>query len=265
MSHILHERLLVLLLAKIKRLLDFLYHADLAASSHVGQSEVALVQTLLDSALDLPGEDFCAETRFLADGAGETDAVDCIEGIDHCADGFESAGDVGFGLAESGDDCFGEVEEEGFALLCAVFLMGERKFLVCSAAQLYEIKAVFFEAGAKLIGFFGFETTLLELDAVDLDADNGVFGDASADALGDFHDEAGAVGKGTTVLVGAFVGASGEELGEEVAVGAVEFDTVVAGYMEVFCCVGEAFDHALGFFGGCGLGHLEGHAHKVAF
>ena len=124
---------------------------------------------------------------------------------------------------------------------------------------------VSFKAGAELFGFFGVETTFLEFDTVDLDADDERFGEARVDAFGDFHDDAGAVGEGAAVFVSAFVGGLGEELGEEVAVGAVKFNAVVAGCVEIFCCVGKSFDDVLYVLGRCSAGLLEGHAHDVAF
>ena len=201
----------------------------------------------------------------MADGAGETDAVDGLESVDHCADGFEAAGDVGFGFLEIGNDGLGELEEECFAGFGAVALVCEGEFFVGSAAKLDEIEVVGFEAGTELFGFFGVEPALLELDTIDFDADDEGFRDAGVDAFGNFHDNAGAVGERAAVFVGTFIGGFGEELGEEVAVGAVEFDAVVAGCMEIFCCVGESFDDVLDVLGRCSTRFLEGHAHNIAF
>ena len=47
--------------------------------------------------------------------------------------------------------------------------------------------------------------------------------------------------------------------------GAVEFDTVIAGRVKVFCCVSKSFDDVLDVLGRCRAGLLEGHAHNVAF
>lgn len=84
-----------------------------------------VIETLLDGAFDLAGDDVVGKTGFFADGAADADAVDRVEGFDHSADGFEAAGDVGFGFVEGGDNGFGELEEEGFALLGAVAHVGE--------------------------------------------------------------------------------------------------------------------------------------------
>ena len=142
------------------------------SSSHIGESEIAFVEALLDGAFDSAAEDVGAETRFLADGAGETDAIDSLESVDHCADGFEAAGDIGFCFLEIGHDGLGEFKEECFAGFGAVALVCEGEFFVGSAAKLDEIEVVGFEAGTELFGFFGLEPALLELDTVNFDTDN---------------------------------------------------------------------------------------------
>ena len=122
-----------------------------------------------------------------------------------------------------------------------------------------------FELRAQGSAFFGVEPFVLELDAVDFDAQDEGFRDAPLDLVCDFHDQAGAIFKAPTVLVCALVCGLREELGEEVAVGAVELDAVVAGFVEVFGRVGEAVDYLLDFFGGGGVWFRESHTHNVAF
>ena len=201
----------------------------------------------------------------MADGASETDAVDGLEGANHCADSFEAAGDVGFRFLEIGHDCLSEFEEECFAGFGAVALVGEGEFFVGSAAKFDEVEVVGFEAGAELFGFFGLEAALLELHTVDFDTDDEGSREARVDAFGNFHNDAGAVGERAAVFVGAFIGGFGEELGEEVAMGTVEFDTVIAGCVEIFCCVRESFDDVLDILVRCRTRFLEGHAHNIAF
>lgn len=82
----------------------------------------------------------------------------------------------------------------------------------------------------------------MKFDAVELDADDEVRADAPADLLCDFDEEAGAVFEAAAVLVGATVCCFAEELGEQVAVGGVEFDAVVACLLEVGGGVSEAVD-----------------------
>ena len=110
----------MILPAQINRLLVLANLPDKGACHHHRELEVQIVEALLDGAFDTAGEDIIGEAGFLADGAAETDAVDGFQRFDHCADGLEAAGDVSFGLVEGGNDGFGEVEEEGFALFSAV-------------------------------------------------------------------------------------------------------------------------------------------------
>ena len=237
----------------------------MAPGGDVRQAEVRLVESLLNSARDLPAQDVTAEPRFLANGAGKTNAVDDAERLDHGADGLEAAGDVGLCLRQGGGDDFGEVEEEGFPLLGALFFVGKGQFFVGAAAELDEVEAVGFEGGAQGFAFFRVEALALELDAVEVDADHEGGGDALADGLGDFDGEAGAVFEAAAVFVGALVGGGGEELREQVAVGAVELDAVVAGFVQVFGGVGEGFDYAADFFRAGRVRLFERHAHDVAF
>lgn len=169
-SHVLHEGLLVLLFAQINRLLVLADHANLAASSHVGETEVVLVQTLPDGAFDLSAQDVGAQSWLLADGTSQAHAVHSVKSVDHGADRLEAAGDVCFRLGEGWHNGLREVQEKGFSLLRAVPLVHERKLLVSAPAQLYEVEPVGFERGAELFAFFSVEATFLEFDTVDLDA-----------------------------------------------------------------------------------------------
>ena len=246
--HVLVKRLLELLAAHIQRLLVLADHPDQGPGGHVRDAEVAIVEALLDGALDLAAQHVGAEPRLLADGPGEADAVDGPEGVDHGADGLEAAGDVGFGLGKGGHDGLGELEEEGFALLGAVALVGEGEFLVGAAAQLDEVEVVGFEAGAEGFTFFGFKALVLELDAVDFDAEDEGFGDALLDFVGDFHDYAGAILEVAAVFIGTFVCGFRKKLGEEVAVGSVKFYSVVPCLVEELGGVGESIDDVLDVF-----------------
>jgi len=154
----------MILPTQINRLLILPNLPNEASSCDIRYTKVLIIESLLNGAFDFAGKKIVGKTGFFADGAGETDAVDGVEGFDHRADGFEAAGDVGFGLIEGGDDGFGEVEEKGFALLGAVALVGEglldvgrfrrhpddgmtggtHKVFICAAAQLNEVKLVLF-------------------------------------------------------------------------------------------------------------------------
>lgn len=66
--------------------------------------------------------------------------------------------------------------------------------------------------------------------------------------MSDFDDEASTIAEGAAIGVCSFVGRSGEKLGEEVAVRAVQLDTVKTGSLEIFGGVGEALDDVRDLF-----------------
>ncbi len=195
--------------------------------------------------------------ELLAYGTGETDAVDRVDGFDHPGDCAQTTSDVCLCLFEGGGDSVSELEEEGFALLGAFALVGEGQRLVCAAGEFDEIELAFvFERGAEIPALIRREAAILEFNAVEFDAKDEASGggEFGADGLRDFEDDAGAVGEAAAVFVSAFVGGVGEKLGQEVAVGAVEFDAVVAGFVKEFGRVGEASDEIVDFFLGGRVG-----------
>ena len=238
--------------------------AHLSAGSNVGETEVFIVDELLDGAHDLALEDVLAEVRLLGERAGETDTVDDVESLDHCADRLEAAGDVGLCLGKDRGNQLGELEEEALALLGGLALVAEGKLLVGTARQLDKVELVLLKNLADLLGLLGVEALVLELNRVQLDADDEVAGNTLANGVGDLNNDAGAVLDRSAVLVGTLVGGGGKELGDQVAVGSVELDTVVASLLKVFCGVGKALNDIgnVLFSGGAGL--LESHAHDVA-
>lgn len=75
---------------------------------------------------------------------------------------------------------------------------------------------------AQVLAIIGRGALVLKLDAIDLDADDeGGVGDPSVDLVDDLEDDARAISQVAAVLVRAVVGGWGDELREEVAVGAV--------------------------------------------
>ena len=100
-------------------------------------------------------------------------------------------------------------------------------------------------------------------DAVGVAAGGEVHADAAGaqdiDAgIGDFEQKAGAVFDGAAVVVGAVVGGVLQELVEEVAVGAVDFDGVETGLLGVFGAEAEGGDDAWDFREFKGPGRDEG-------
>ena len=89
--------------------------------------------------------------------------------------------------------------------------------------QVDEVYLGFFEGDAEVPTIFGRLAAGLEFDGVDFDADDeGGIVDALFDFFDDFEDYAAAILERSAVFVGAFVGGASEELGEEVAMSAVD-------------------------------------------
>lgn len=85
--------------------------------------------------------------------------------------------------------------------------MHKGQTLVRSARELNKVKAVALETLAEKLTVVGSEAAVLELDAVDFDAQaERRVCDASADGVGDLKDDAGAVFERAAVLVSSFVG-----------------------------------------------------------
>ena len=66
--------------------------------------------------------------------------------------------------------------------------MREGERFVGPAGELHEVEVVGFERRAQGFAFCGVEALVLELDAVDFDAQDEGGGDALSDRLGDFDD-----------------------------------------------------------------------------
>ena len=143
--------------------------------------------------------------------------------------------------------------------------MLESELLVRAAGQLDIVKAVLLEQLAQVPAVLGREAAVLELDAVELDADGKGLGDAFPDGVVDFDNDARAVPQGASVVVRPLVGCRGEELGQEVAVGAVQLNTVKARLVREFRHVGEVVDDPVnvGLFHRPGLAVGEAYRHAL--
>lgn len=216
--HILHKTLQILLLRHINRLQILAHLLNLRTSNNVRQTKVLVIDELLDGALYFAFEDVFAKVRFLSQRPSETDTIDGLEDVDHGADGFETASDVGLGLGHGGGDQLGEFQEEGFAFLGAFALVAEGELLVGPAAELDEVKGVLFQKSAELLGLFRLEALFLEFDRVEFDPDNEIWLRAFADLLGDLEDETSSVLQAAAVLVRPSVRSRGEELCQKIAV-----------------------------------------------
>lgn len=84
--------------------------------------------------------------------------------------------------------------------------MRECQLLVCAAGKLNPVKVVLLKFDTKVFALFGGKATLLELYAVQLDAETeGLVRDASADGIGDLEDESCTVEQRAAVFVGSLV------------------------------------------------------------
>lgn len=139
-----------------------------------------------------------------------------VQRFHHRIDGPQPAHDVRLGLLETGHDFVRKLEEEGLPLLGRLLLVREGELLVRAARQLNVIKTVLLELLAQRSAVLWAEAALLELDAVELDAqaEGGAVFDAWLDGVGDFKDDARAVEEGAAVVVRTLVRGWREKLGE---------------------------------------------------
>jgi hypothetical protein len=105
-------------------------------------------------------------------------------------------------------------------------LMLKRPPLKRAPREINKIHARFFKLDAQFLAIIRCRTPFLELDRVQLHADD-EFGiaDPALDLGDDLEDDAAAVREGAAVGVGSLVGCGGEELCEEVAVCAMNLDS----------------------------------------
>lgn len=263
LAHILHEVLLVLLVAHVNRLLVLGNLANLGTSNNVGDTEVVVVRTLLDGTLNLASEDVLAEARLLAQRTSKTDTINRLQRVGHGANSLETTSNVDLGLCQGRSDQVRELHEEALTLLGALALVAESEVLVGTTAQLDKVELVVLKHLAQLLGLLRVEALVLELDTVQLDTEDEVGRCTLADFVGDFDDQAGAVLEAAAVLVGTLVGGGGEELGEEVTVSTVEFSTVPAALLKVLAGVGKALNDTDDVLLGGSAGLLKGHTHNV--
>ena len=92
-----------------------------------------------------------------------------------------------------------------------------------TAREIDKIHPGLLEQDTEILTVIRRSSSGLEFNGVHFDADDEVgVGNSTAHFLDDFQDDAGAVFEGPSVLVCALVGGLAEELGEEVAVSAVD-------------------------------------------
>ena len=169
-SHILQERLYILLLAQVDWLFVVGNLSDLSACCNIHQTKIVLVQLLVDRASDL---DILTEMEFLAHGPCKANSIHGFQSLDHSSNGAQTTGDISLGFSETRHDCLGKLQEECFPLLSALTLMPESEQFVCASTQFNEVElALVLQCIAELSAFLRGETPGLKLDAVQLDANH---------------------------------------------------------------------------------------------
>lgn len=170
-------------------------------------------------------QNFLAEIRLGAQGPPNANPITsaALKRSHHPASSTESTGNVHLSLLKMRPDHLRKLNKVAFALLRALLLVLKSPALERATGQIDEIDARFLELDAQVLTVLGRCAAGLELDAVDFDADDEARVGHAALYLGDdLEDYAAAVCKVAAVFVGAFVGCYGEELGQQVAVGAVD-------------------------------------------
>lgn len=134
--------------------------------------------------------------------------------------------------------------------------MDEREGLVGPAAQLDKVEFGPLQHGAHVPRLLGREAALLELDGIHLDPEREPRrgGEPLSYRPGHLDDDPSAVLDRAPVLIRPLVRRLGQELSQQVAVGAVQLDAVVPGSVEILRGVGEPLDDVLDLCQGGGVG-----------
>lgn len=88
-THVLHKRIDLSLVGSVDGFLVFAYLPNLSAGQDIRQPEVVHINFLLDGPLYQPGEYVLAQTWFLADRAGEANAINGVQRRDHGTNGLD--------------------------------------------------------------------------------------------------------------------------------------------------------------------------------
>lgn len=194
----------------------------LQANSHrpardAPQHEVVFIKRPLDTAFDTILQNLIREVEFLTSRSRQTNPIDRLQRVHHGAYCSQSASDEDFGVLQRRDDGLGKFQEESLALACRLTAVSEGDLLIGTARELDEVKFIGFEGGAQLPAFLSVEAFVLELDTVNLDAQDEGRWHASTDLLGYFKDETRAILQRPAILISAMVRGWGEELTEKIA------------------------------------------------
>jgi hypothetical protein len=98
-SHILRERLQILLFAQVDWLFVVANLFDLSACCNICETKIVLVQLLVDCASDL---DILTEMEFLAHGPCKANSIHGFQSLDHSSNGAQTTGDISLGFWRPG-------------------------------------------------------------------------------------------------------------------------------------------------------------------
>lgn len=195
------------------QLIDSLYR-----SGGVGHHEIVLANQLLNGAISDTIENLLRQVEFVSSWTTNSNSVQLVQRLDHAGSRAKTASDVTLGLLQLGDDHFRKFDKVSLSLLGGLSLVLKRQSLVCAARKLNPVKAVLLELCAENFAVLNRETTLLELGAVEFDANaKRLVGNASANSICDLKDDSCPVRQRAAVLVCPQVGRRCQELCQEIA------------------------------------------------
>ena len=194
------------------------------ACCNIRHPKVILREQPLLAPCDAALEDLVREIRLLARRPAQPHAVNCLQRPEHRADAPQAAGDERARPGQRRHDGVGEVQKESLALARRLAAVGKGQLLIRAARELDEIDGVRLEPGAQLAALVDVEPFLLELDAVDLDADAEAARHALLDRPDDLEDDARPVLERAAILVGALVRRGRQELAQEIPAGEDQHD-----------------------------------------
>jgi hypothetical protein len=166
------KRHFISLLTKIYWFLVLPNLPHLCSCHNVCEGVIALVWKLHYSTFEVPGQDFHAEPRLLAQRPREADAVNDLERFHHGAHCLESAGDESLRPFGSGGDDIGELEEEGLTLPTAISFVLKCQLFVYVAGKLEKVEAKCPELLTQPLALFWVKPLTLELGRVEPNTNN---------------------------------------------------------------------------------------------
>lgn len=219
----------------------------LRARSHNTEAIVIFTNEDIESTGDLLLEDLSSQIDLIGGGTAEPDTVNRLQRPDHTRRRAQPARNIRLGLLQLRHDHLGELQEIRLPPPRRLLLVLEPEYLVRAARQLDPVEASALELRAQVATVLGREPSVLELDAVELDAQaERSVRHAPPDLLRDLDDDPSPVdNRLAAVLVRPLVRRRRQELSEQVPVRAVQLDAIVASAVGVLRRVSEPTDNGI--------------------